>query len=148
MSEQNDIKECQVGPLPNFVVHGTVSLVPNNPETVKIFSLSQAAKRVIKPAPINIDEVDEHFSYDKILAGNVGTAVWLTCVIQAENSNTTPNVIEGIIKTVYKDPNPSGNNSFVILKPLAKNEGENLIRCSTIAHLETIQRKSDFVDGS
>ena len=45
-TSDSDIKECQVGPLPNFAVHGTVALAPHNPETVKIFSLSQAAKKL------------------------------------------------------------------------------------------------------
>ena len=142
-----DIKECQVGPLPNFAVHGTVSLVPHNPGTVKIFSLSQAAKKVIKPTPLKINELNNDFSYDGILAGNIGTAVRLTCLIQAGSAKAESNIFEGIIKTVHKDPNPSGNNSLVILKSLATNGGEKLIRCSTIAHLETIHRRSDFVEG-
>ena len=31
-TSDSDIKECQVGPLPNFAVHGTVALAPHNPE--------------------------------------------------------------------------------------------------------------------
>ena len=145
--KDGDIKECQVGPLPNFAVHGTVSLVPHSPETVKIFSLSQAAKKVIKPTPLKINDVNKDFSYDGILAGNIGTAVRLTCLIQAENARAESNVFDGIVKAVHKDPNPTGNNSLVILKSLATNGGEKLIRCATIAHLETIHRRSDFVEG-
>ena len=44
-AEDTGVLECQVGPLPNFAVHGTVALAPHNPEMVKIFSLSQAAKK-------------------------------------------------------------------------------------------------------
>ena len=145
--KDGDVKECQVGPLPNFAVHGTVSLVPHSPETVKIFSLSQAAKKVIKPTPLKINEVNKDFSYDGILAGNIGTAVRLTCLIQAENARAESNVFDGIVKAVHKDPNPTGNNSLVILKSLATNGGEKLIRCASIAHLETIHRRSDFVEG-
>merc|ERR1712013_963863 len=44
-TENDQIKSCTVGPLPPFAVHGTVGLLPDNPESVKIFSLSKAAKK-------------------------------------------------------------------------------------------------------
>ena len=30
------IKECTIGPLPNFVVHGTIAVEPHEPGTVEI----------------------------------------------------------------------------------------------------------------
>ena len=54
------------------------------------------------------------------------------------------NTFAGVVKAVYKQ---QSDNSFVVLKSLAANGGECLVRCSTIAHLETIQRKSDLNDG-
>ena len=143
-NRDDDIKECQVGPLPNFAVHGTVSLAAYNPETVKIFSLSQAAKKVIKPTPLKLDDLGESYSYERILAANIGTAVCLTCLLETGNAKSHTNTFAGVVKAVYKK---HSDNSFVVLKSFATNGGEYLIRCSTIAHLETIQRKSNFIDG-
>ena len=133
------IKECQVGPLPNFAVHGTVSLAPHNPAKVKIFSLSQAAKKIIKPNPLKIEKSD--YSYESILEENIGTAVRLVCLTQ--NGNGKPEgtqTFEGIIKSVHKNEQQK-ENGLVVLKSLYKNDGEKMIRCSSIAHLETIQIK-------
>ena len=134
------IKECQVGPLPNFAVHGTVSLAPHNPATVKIFSLSQAAKKIIKPNPLKIpSSVD--YSYGRILNENIGTAVSLVCL--TKNGNGKPEgtqTFDGIIKSVHEDPK-NQENAIVILKSLHKNGGEKLIMSSSIAHLQTIQIK-------
>ena len=139
-----DIKECQVGPLPNFAVHGTVSLAAQNPEMVKIFSLSQAAKKVIKPTPLKISDLDS-YSYDAILVANIGAAVSLTCLLETGKAKADTNTYAGIIKAVH---NQQSNNSFVVLKSLNTNGGEMLIRCSSIAHLETIQRRSVLIEGN
>ena len=144
LTRDADIKECQVGPLPNFAVHGTVSLAAYNPETVKIFSLSQAAKKAIKPTSLKLDCLGESYSYERILAANIGTAVSLTCLLETGNAKSVMNTFAGVVKAVYKQ---QSDNSFVVLKSLAANGGECLVRCSTIAHLETIQRKSDLNDG-
>ena len=144
LTRDADIKECQVGPLPNFAVHGTVSLAACCPETVKIFSLSQAAKKAIKPTPLKLDGLGESYSYERILAANIGTAVSLTCLLNTGNAEANRNTYTGIIKAVYEQ---QSDNSFVVLKSLDTNGGEALIRCSSIAHLETIQRKSDLDDG-
>ena len=148
-TSDSDIKECQVGPLPNFAVHGTVALAPHNPETVKIFSLSQAAKKIIKPTPLKIDDLNDDYSYASILAKNIGTAVTLTCLIETGNARAETNISAGIVKAVHNQQQDfgTGNNSFVVLKSLSANGGEKLIRCSSIVDMETIQRKSNFVEG-
>ena len=143
-ANDSDIKECQVGPLPNFAVHGTVALAPNNPETVKIFSLSQASKKIIKPTPLKINDLGDDYSYESILARNIGMAVSLTCLIQAGNARAETDKVAGIIKAVHKQ---QLNNSFVILQSLLTNGEETLIRCSSIANMKTIQKESNLVEG-
>ena len=144
-TSDSDIKECPVGPLPNFAVHGTVALAPHNPETVKIFSLSQAAKKIIKPTPLKIDDLGDDYSYASIFAKNIGTAVTLTCLIEPGNGRAArTNISAGIIKAVH---NQQSNNSFVVLKSLSTNRGEKLIRCSSIVDMETIDTESHFIEG-
>ena len=144
VTAETGIRECQVGPLPNFAVHGTVSLAPHNHATVKIFSLSQAAKKIIKPNPLKINTDSTDYSYQSILDENIGTAVSLVCLTQNGNARGQSGkpegtqTFDGIIKSVHKDPSENG---LVILKSLHKNGGEKLIRCSSIAHLQTIQIK-------
>ena len=63
-----EIKSCTIGPLPSFAVHGTVGLQADNPECVKIFSLSRAPK-VSKELnlPLGPD-----YSYHAFLCANQG----------------------------------------------------------------------------
>ena len=69
---QNDpIKSCIIGPLPSFAVHGTVGLLPESPESVKIFSLSKAAK---KDGELKIPAGPD-YSYHAILQANQGNTV-------------------------------------------------------------------------
>ena len=149
--EDTNIRECQVGPLPNFAVHGTVALAPHTPESVKIFSLSQAAKKIIKPLPLKIpkDDDENDFSYEKFLIENIGTAIGLTCLIQTGTGEAVgvsrERTFNGIIKAVHKDFRGKGQ-SLVVLRSLERNGGEKLIKCSSIVFLETIQI-TDPVEG-
>ena len=147
-NEHSGIKECQVGPLPNFAVHGTVALAPHDPQTVKIFSLSQAAKKVIKPSPLKISEDAKDYSYAEILQGNIGTAVRVMCINETSNGRPCDGTLsfEGIVKAVHTDNSAKGQ-SLVVLKSLNKNGGERLIKCSSIVNLETIQIRDQFTLG-
>ena len=138
------VNECQVGPLPNFAVQGTVSLEPHDPERVKIFSMSQAAKTVIEPTPLKIN-TDGDYSYERLLADNIGSAVFLECVVPNGNVlNTSPTrTVTGVIKSVHTDLSQIGGRSLVVIKSLDTKGGEKAIRCSSIVHLETIQRKNE-----
>ena len=145
ISEDTNIRECQVGPLPNFTVHGTVSLVPHNPETVKIFSMSRAGKKTLDPVPLKVptykNEDENKFSYETFLIENIGTAVCLTCSIKTTTYHDIKdtNSFTGIIKAIYKD---SSGESFVVLQPLKRqglnHEGEQLIKCSSVTFLKTV----------
>ena len=147
-----NIRECQVGPLPNFAVHGTVALAPHNPESVKIFSLSQAAKKIIKPLLLKIPKNHEEndFSYEKFLTENIGTAVSLTCLIQTGTGESIAvareRTFNGIIKAIHKDFRGKGE-SLVVLRSVERNGGEKLIKCSSIVFLETIQITDPYVEG-
>ena len=76
--EDASIKECTIGPLPDFVVHGTIAVEPHRTggyRTAKIFSLSKAAKTNKKPCPeLKISEMDstKNISYETILKENIG----------------------------------------------------------------------------
>ena len=145
------VNECQVGPLPELAVHGTVSLEPHDLKRVKIFSLSQAAKKVIEPTPLKIN-TDGDCSYEKILADNIGTAVSMECLIQNEGSNATgTRTANGLIKSVHTKGeigvSETGSRSLVVIKSLETRGGEKVIRCSSIVHLETIPRKNESKGG-
>ena len=161
VTSDDGIKECKVGPLPEFVVGGTVSLTPTNPEKVKIFSLCQAEETVINPPPLkmkqDILDSEGHFSFHGILSENIGTAVRLTCMFQPKNymyDSFTLNVkseskiLEGTIKAVYKDTQFHEGGSFLILKSFSKGGGEDLVRCSSIVHLETMNQKRKYFEGN
>ena len=137
LTKDGDIKECQVGPLPDFAVHGTVSLTAQNPEKVKIFSLSRTEKKVIiDPVPLKVNDLGENYSYEAILAENIGTRVELTCLL-----GDSVKGVSGIIKSVHKE---QSNNSFVVLQSSKTNGIERLIRCASIVSLETTHRKSNL----
>ena len=147
--ENESIRECQVGPLPDFAVHGTVSLAPHNPECVKIFSLCQAAKKITKPPPLKIPNEENDFSYEKLLMENIGTAVRITCLIQSASDNGAhfapiERTFDGIVKAIHKD---SKERVKVILRSLERNTGEILIQCSSIVFLETIQITDHSTQG-
>jgi hypothetical protein len=145
--EGTNIRECEVGPLPNFAVHGTVSLAPHTPESVKIFSISQAptkilpvTKKTCKTLPLKIPQNDEEndFSYENVLIENIGNAISLTCLVQTGAKETArERTFTGIIKSVYKDFRGNGQG-LVVLKALEPNAGEKMIKCSSILFLETI----------
>ena len=120
LMKDTDIKECQVGPLPNFAVHGTVSLTAQDPEKVKIFSLSRTGKKDMKPVPLKVNDLGENCSYEAILAANIGTAVELHSLLGDSVIGSI-----GIIKSVHKDQT---SNSYVVLQSLKTNGGEVVIR--------------------
>ena len=140
LTKDADIKECQVGPLPEFAVHGTVSLTAQNPEKVKIFSLSRTGKKdIVEPVPLKVSDLGENHSYEAILAANIGTAVELNCIL-----GDSVKEVRGTIKSVHKE---QSNDSFVVLQSLKINSIEKLIRCSSIVSLKTTLRKSNLDEG-
>ena len=139
------IRECQVGPLPTFAVHGTVALAAHSPETVKIFSVSQAAKKMIKALPLKVPEGDKDFSYEKFLEENIGIAVGLTCLVGDGTQRQVEKHFEGVIKAIHK---PVKGESMVVLRSLQRNRGEQLIKCSSIVSLESVQITEPCDEGT
>ena len=142
------IKECQVGPLPSFAVHGTVALAAHDPGTVKIFSISQAAKETIKPRPLKIPEFekesDRDFSYERILEENIGAAVEIKCAEKEGKIVVERESYMGIVKAIYKD---GRGQSMVALRSMDKRIGDQLIRCSTVVFIQSIESRQSLDNG-
>ena len=157
-SDQNNVKstnvrECQVGPLPDLVVHGTVALEPYNHEKVQIISLARAEENLIAPKPLKISNDENDYSYEKILEENIGSAVRLTCVTKADNDQTSIGQIvggektfDGIITALHKDAT-NKNRSSVVLTSLDSTQGETLVRCTSIAFVESLNLMDKSIKG-
>ena len=72
----DQVQISTLGPLPDEVVHGTIGLQPDNPDKLKIFSLSKAPMNKKTPTVLDIPEETE-FSIQAYLEANVGKHVVL-----------------------------------------------------------------------
>ena len=135
------IKESTIGPLPDFVVHGTIAVEPQDPGTVKIFSLSKASKANIKPcSELKISEIDstQRISYETILKENIGARVR----VKYQDGELT-----GTVKSVHKNFGSKGD-SLVVLKTQTRNGiRDTLLESSGISFLQTAN-KMDYDDDS
>eukprot|EP00090_Calanus_glacialis_P047572 TRINITY_DN9943_c0_g1_i6.p1 TRINITY_DN9943_c0_g1~~TRINITY_DN9943_c0_g1_i6.p1 ORF type:complete len:550 (-),score=161.39 TRINITY_DN9943_c0_g1_i6:124-1773(-) len=124
--ENAQIKSCTIGPLPSFAVHGTVGLQANNPESVKIFSLSKAPKDDEKlKLPVGPD-----FSYHAFLEANLFTTVR----IQVNYGNNNMQYYQGRVKWVQTAEH---GPKMAILETTENNvKLDKLIDTSKIVHLE------------
>ena len=128
------IKSCTIGPLPSFAVHGTVGLQANNPECVKIFSMSKAPKEdeALK-LPTGPD-----FSYHAFLQANLGTCVRIQVNLGNSGNHNAVQDYQGQIKWVQ----PAENGpKMAILETTENNiKIDKLVDTSKIVHLERIGR--------
>jgi len=126
--ENAQIKSCTIGPLPSFAVHGTVGLQADNPESVKIFSLSKAPKEDEKlRLPVGPD-----FSYHAFLQANLSTTVR----IQANHGDNDIQYYQGRVKWVQTSEN---DPKMLILETTENNvKLDKLIDTSKIVHLEKV----------
>ena len=129
-----DIKTCEVGPVPNFAVHGTLAIEPCDPRVVKIFSISKTRKDVKKLTSLKISKKDanEMVSFKTILMENIGSCVSLKCLFDSKREET----LIGLVKEVH-DNFEGTEDSLVVLKDLNGNGKESLIKCSNIIYLQT-----------
>ena len=133
-----DIKSCEVGPVPNFAVHGTLAIEPCDPRIVKIFSISKTKKVAKKLSPLKISKKDGNgkVSFKTILMENIGSWVSLKCLFDSRREET----FVGLVKAVHDDFEGTGD-SLIVLKGLNGNGflsvKESLIKCSNILYLQT-----------
>merc|ERR1712142_1410213 len=137
--EDNDhIKSCTVGPLPSFAVHGTVGLLPDDPQSVRIFSLSKAAKKEEElKLPIGPD-----FSYHSFLLANTGTYVRVQVSKGSSGNNQRIDDVQGLIKWVQ--PAENGAKMAILETVLGNVKHDTLIDTSKIIHMERAEKN----DGS
>merc|ERR1712142_215582 len=141
--EDNDhIKSCTVGPLPSFAVHGTVGLLPDDPQSVRIFSLSKAAKREEElKLPIGPD-----FSYHSFLLANTGTYVRVQVSKGSSGNNQRIDDVQGLIKWVQPAENEA---KMAILETVLGNvKHDTLIDTSKIIHMERAEKNDGSNVGS
>lgn len=122
------IQECQVGPLPDFAVHGTVGLRPNNAHTVKIYSIAQDKKKEQLKMPSGPD-----FNFTGLMEANIGTAVEVMLSQTASSSSWGTNTqycVEGIVKLVQ---GPESGTKLAVIETADKTE--KVIDCSRIIQL-------------
>merc|ERR1712123_178385 len=127
--ENTQIKSCTIGPLPSFAVHGTVGLQADNPESVKIFSLSKAPKKEEElRLPLGPD-----FSYHAFLQANQGTPVRIQV---SKGSTGNYEDYQGQVKWVQ----PSENGPKMAILETTENNVklDKLVDTSKIVHLERV----------
>ena len=136
-TENDQIKSCTVGPLPSFAVHGTVGLLPDNPESVKIFSLSKAAKKNEElKLPAGPD-----FSYHAFLLANQGTSVRIQVSKGSKGSYESIEDVQGLIKWVQQS---EAGPKMAIFETSDRNvKHDMLVDTSKIVHLERTEEKND-----
>ena len=72
----DQVQSCLLGPLSGTVVHGTIGLQPDNPDNLRIISLSKAPVKKKAPSRLNIPQ-DGEISIQSILSANIGNYVKL-----------------------------------------------------------------------
>ena len=129
-----DIKSCEVGPVPDFAVHGTLAIEPCDPRAVKIYSISKTKKDVKKLTSLQISKKDRNgmLSFETILMENIGCWVSLKCLFDSKMEET----FVGLVKAVHDGFEGTGD-SLVVLKDPNGNGKEYLIKCSNILYLRT-----------
>ena len=76
ISEDGQVQNCVLGPLPDTVVHGTIGLQPDKPDNLRIISMSRAPTKKQSPSKLNIPQVGE-ISLWSILSANLNKDVKL-----------------------------------------------------------------------
>jgi len=130
--EKGDIKECNVGPLPSFAVHGTVGLEADNPEDVKILSIAQAREK--KPEleiPTGTD-----VSWAGFLKANIGNAVKITVMEAARHGPANIKHVEGTVKFI-QDEQQEPRLAMLLTPDTLGGKGSVLVDTSKITLIET-----------
>ena len=132
-SDDGIVKETIVGPLPQFVVHGTIGLKPDNPQMTKIFSLSKAPMEKMKKKSALIHPVGE-FSMSAIVHANIDKRVLLT--VTGQDIGFRGNLTEGIIKKVLGE--------YMIIEKNADNDTfEELLLIDSIKSVVSCNNEED-----
>ena len=129
------VQQTTVGPLPGFVVHGTVGLQPDRPEKVKIFSLSKATAE--KNASLTLPSSGQ-MSLSSIVQASLGKKV--TLFIDHSNNGSLVREEEGKIK--------SFNEEYLILEKEVhrgnqKNKVEQLLAIASIKSILACTNDAD-----
>jgi len=133
-SEDAMVKETIVGPLPQFVVHGTIGLKPDNPQMMKIFSLSKAPIEKMKKKSALLLDSSGDVTMSAIVHANVGQRVLLT--VTGQDIGFRGNQTEGKIKKVFGE--------YVILEKNPDNEiFEELLSIDSIKSIVSCNNEED-----
>jgi len=129
------IRRCHIGPLPDFVVHGTIGLQAEKPDKMKIFSISKVAKE-LSVAKLTVPPGS--FSMATILEANIGKYVLLKC---------KEKVVHGKVLNVS---NVGDEWSFVMLEvqKSKKKKADIFMKTSDICNVEASdERDGDVYDN-
>ena len=121
----DEVGSCELGPLPDAVVQGTVNLKAKNPEELKIFSISKARK---DSKSKSLQYPKKGFSIASFLEANIGCQVELTIF-----NGQMEKVESGKIVNVFNEE----NDSFVVIDKKKLQKGELLIDVSKIISVES-----------
>ena len=130
VAADDQVQSCLLGPLSGTVVHGTIGLQPDNPDNLRIISLSKAPVKKKAPSRLNIPQ-DGEISIQSILSANIGNYVKLG--INVSNHGET---VTGNIKWVQNSIN-NPTESFVVIEKNESNRGWR--------HGRAIWTKTDFL---
>ena len=128
------VMETIVGPLPQFVVHGTIGLKPDDPQVMKIFSLSKAPIENMKKKSALLLNSTGDSTMSAILHANVGRRVLLT--VTGQDIGFRGNQTEGNIKKVFGE--------YLILEKNPDNEiCEELLSIDSIKSIVSCNNEED-----
>ena len=124
------VEEARVGPLPNFAVHGTVALQPDD-DSVQLLSLGRRQEEDLQ---LLLPE-GEDLSMPAFLAANMNTLVNVTLAEDAKNTRTSRH--QGRARWVQ----PPGGASRLALLQLTHGQGKRdlLLDTAKIVNIERLQ---------
>ena len=134
--DEGVIQETAIGPLPGFVVHGTIGLQPDSPEKIKILSLSKAPVEK-KSHPFTLSSNGE-MSLSSIIGESLGKKV--TLFIDHSNNGFRIFEVEGNIK--------SFNEKYLILEKEDNGVNRKVEQLLTIASIKSIVAGTKDVDDA
>ena len=131
--KEGEVRQCEVGPIPSFAVHGTVSLQPWEAEEVQVLSL---AKRPEEGEALKIP-TGQDFSLSAILEENLGTKV-VVCLEEGQGLHSRTCNIEGKVKWIQprRDSDHQTTRLACIEDAVGKIKVDKMVDCSKLVRVE------------